>query len=241
MSVAKLEAADDGAFATRLAGADVVFRVSGALWLPGERMLVVADLHLEKGSAYAARGQLLPPYDTRETLNRLEHEVATLTPRSVVLLGDTLHDHGASARIVSDERARLAALAERLRLIWVAGNHDPDGAGDLGGETAQVVEVAGLSLRHEPSPGPADGEVSGHLHPCARVSGPAGSIRRRCFASDGSRLILPAFGAYAGGLNLRDPAFTGLFRAPPTGYLLARRVAAVTYEKMRPDYRSPAG
>jgi DNA ligase-associated metallophosphoesterase len=232
---------DDGAFAIRLAGADVVLRVSGALWLPGERMLVVADLHLEKGSAYAARGQLLPPYDTRETLNRLEREVATLAPRSVVLLGDTLHDHGASTRIASDERARLAALAEGVRLIWIAGNHDPEGAGDLGGETAERVEVAGLSLCHEPSPGPVDGEVSGHLHPCARVSGAAGSVRRRCFASDGSRLILPAFGAYAGGLNLRDPAFGGLFRAPPTGYLLARRVSAISYDKIRPDHWSSAG
>lgn len=136
--------ADDGAFATRLAGTGVVFRVSGALWLPAERTLVVADLHLEKGSAYAARGQLLPPYDTRETLNRLEHEVAILAPRTVVLLGDTFHDRGAPTRIGEEERARLRALAERVRLIWVVGNHDPEGAGDLGGETADLVEVAGL-------------------------------------------------------------------------------------------------
>jgi len=232
--------ADDGAFATRLAGTDVVFRVSGALWLPTERTLVVADLHLEKGSAYAARGQLLPPYDTRETLNRLEREVATLAPRTVVLLGDTLHDRGAPTRIGEEERARLRALAERVRLIWVVGNHDPEGAGDLGGETADLVAVAGLSLRHEPTPGPVEGEVAGHLHPCARVKGAAGSVRRPCFASDGSRLILPAFGAYAGGLNLRDPAFAGLFRLPPTGYLLARRVAAVPFDKMQPDQRSLA-
>lgn len=230
--------ADDGAFVTRLAGTDVVFRVSGALWLPAERTLVIADLHLEKGSAYAARGQLLPPYDTRETLNRLEREVATLAPRTVVLLGDTLHDCGAPTRIGEEERARLGVLAERVRLIWVVGNHDPEGAVDLGGETADLFEVAGLSLRHEPTPGPVEGEVAGHLHPCARVKGPAGSVRRPCFASDGSRLILPAFGAYAGGLNLRDPAFAGLFRLPPTGYLLARRVAAVSFDKMRPDQRS---
>lgn len=239
MNVSSL--ADDGAFATLLAGTDVVFRVSGALWLPAERTLVVADLHLEKGSAYAARGQLLPPYDTRETLNRLEREIATLAPRTVVLLGDTLHDRGAPTRIVSDELARLKTLAERVRLIWVVGNHDPEGAGDLGGETADLVKVAGLSLRHEPTPGPVEGEIAGHLHPCARVKGAAGSVRRPCFASDGSRLILPAFGAYAGGLNLRDPAFSGLFRLPPTGYLLARRVAAVSFDKMRPDQRSLPG
>lgn len=125
-------ATDDGALAIRVANVEVVLRASGALWLAEQRMLVVADLHLEKGSAYAARGQLLPPYDTRETLDRLEREVAALTPRSVVLLGDTLHDGDAQTRIAPAERARIAALADHLRLIWVCGNHDPDGAGDLG-------------------------------------------------------------------------------------------------------------
>ncbi|MGO4408873.1 MULTISPECIES: ligase-associated DNA damage response endonuclease PdeM [unclassified Brevundimonas] len=228
-------ATDDGALTIRVANVEVVLRASGALWLAQERMLVVADLHLEKGSAYAARGQLLPPYDTRETLDRLEREVGALAPRSVVLLGDTLHDGDAETRIASSERARIAALADRLRLIWVCGNHDPDGAGDLGGETAAVVAVAGLTLRHDPSPYPALGEVAGHLHPCARIHGPAGSVRRRCFASDGRRLILPAFGAYAGGLNLRDEAFTPLFEALPVGFALGRRVTAVAHEHLRPD------
>ena len=107
---------DDGALAIRVSDVEVMLRVSGALWLAHERMLVVADLHLEKGSAYAARGQLLPPYDTRETLDRLEREVAALEPRTVVLLGDTLHDRDAETRIASTERARIAALADRLRL-----------------------------------------------------------------------------------------------------------------------------
>ena len=228
-------ATDDGALAVRVANVEVVLRASGALWLAQERMLVVADLHLEKGSAYAARGQLLPPYDTRETLDRLEREVEALEPRTVVLLGDTLHDGDAEARIASTERARITALADRLQLIWVCGNHDPDGAGDLGGETAAVVEVAGLTLRHDPSPAPAYGEVAGHMHPCARIHGPAGSVRRRCFASDRQRLILPAFGAYAGGLNLRDEAFTPLFESPPTGFALGRHVTALAYERLRPD------
>lgn len=225
----------DGALRVRVADVEATLRPSGALWLAHEGMLVVADLHLEKGSAYAARGQMLPPYDTRETLNRLEQEVVALAPRSVVLLGDTLHDGGAERRIAASEKERLRAIAERLQLIWICGNHDPDGAGELGGQTAAVVEMAGLILRHDPSPGPVRGEVAGHLHPCTRIHGPAGSVRRRCFASDGQRLILPAFGAYAGGLNLRDTAFSKLFSAPPTGFLLGRRVSAVPFEKMRSD------
>lgn len=231
-------AANDGALAVRVADVEVVLRASGALWLAQERMLVVADLHLEKGSAYAARGQLLPPYDTRETLDRLEREIAALAPRCVVLLGDTLHDGEASIRIAETERARIAALSNRVRLIWVRGNHDPDGAGDLGGETAPLVKVAGLTLQHDPSPGPVVGEIAGHLHPCARIQGPAGGVRRRCFASDGRRLILPAFGAYAGGLNLRDSAFANLFERPPVGFALGRSVTAVAYERLSPDRAS---
>jgi DNA ligase-associated metallophosphoesterase len=230
-------ATDDGALAVRIADVEVVLRASGALWLAQDRMLVVADLHLEKGSAYAARGQLLPPYDTRETLDRLDREVAALAPRTVVLLGDTLHDGDAENRIASSERRRIKALADQVRLIWVSGNHDPDGAGELGGETARVVEVAGLTLRHDPTPGAAWGEVAGHLHPCARIHGPAGGVRRRCFASDGRRLILPAFGAYAGGLNLRDEAFGSLFQHAPTGFLLGRRVTTVGVARLVPDRR----
>lgn len=231
--------ASDGALKVRVAGVEATLRTSGALWLAQESMLVVSDLHLEKGSAYAVGGQMLPPYDTRETLNRLEQEVVALTPRSVVLLGDTLHDAGAESRIAASERTRLRALSERLRLIWICGNHDPGGAGDLGGETAAVVEAAGLILRHDPSPGPVRGEVAGHLHPCARINGPAGSIRRRCFASDGQRLILPAFGAYAGGLNLLDAAFTPLFETRPVGFALGRRVTPLARDRLKPDRATP--
>ncbi|MEN5146943.1 ligase-associated DNA damage response endonuclease PdeM [Brevundimonas diminuta] len=232
---AMLAPAADSALTIRVAGVEATLRPSGALWLAQAQMLVVADLHLEKGSSYAARGQLLPPYDTLETLDRLEREVAALSPRSVVFLGDTLHDAQAQSRLAATDKARLHALSERLRLIWIRGNHDPDGAGTLGGETMEVMEAAGLVLRHDPSPAPVSGEVAGHLHPCLRLHGAAGSLRRRCFASDGQRLILPAFGAYAGGLNLLDSAFTSLFATPPTGYALGRRVTAVKPQRLRPD------
>jgi len=179
-------------------------------------MLVVADLHFEKGSAFAARGQMLPPYDTGETLRRLEAEVAALAPRTVVFLGDSFHDGRAEGRLAPRDAIRLADLARSRELIWVVGNHDADGPRSLPGEVAEDLDVAGLFLRHEPRPGGQTGEVAGHLHPCARVVARGRSVRRRCFVTDGERLLLPAFGAYAGGLSVRDVAFGGLFVRIPT-------------------------
>jgi len=217
-------------------GAEATLRASGALWLAAERMLVVADLHLEKGSAYAARGQMLPPYDTRETLRRLEAEVAALSPDALVLLGDTFHDRQAEDRLAADDAERLRALAAGRTLIWVVGNHDADGPRALPGEVIGELSLGALILRHEPQPGRQPGEVSGHLHPCARVRASRGSVRRRCFVTDAERLILPAFGAYAGGLNVRDAAFSGLFSRPPiVGALGSGRVHAVGWRSLVGD------
>ena len=217
-------------------GADVVMRCGGALWLSTERTLVVADLHLEKGSSYAARGQMLPPYDTRETLRRLQAEVTALSPQAVILLGDTFHDRRSEDRLAVDDAEALRALAEGRRLIWVVGNHDADGPQALPGEVVDEITLAGLIFRHEPQAGPQAGEVAGHLHPAAKVRAPRGTVRRRCFVTDGHRMILPAYGAYAGGLNVRDPAFAGMFvRAPLTGVLAAERVRAVGWRQLVGD------
>lgn len=225
-----------GSLRVTVAGESASLRPSGALWLEAEAMLVVADLHLEKGSAYAARGQMLPPYDTRETLGRLEAEVAALAPRALVFLGDTFHDRRAEDRLAADDAQRLTALATGRDLIWVVGNHDADGPQGLPGEIADEIAVGALILRHEPQAGPQGGEVSGHLHPCAKVRSARGGVRRRCFVTDGSRLILPAFGAYAGGLNVRDRAFAGLFtRKPIIGALGAERVHAVGWRSLAGD------
>jgi DNA ligase-associated metallophosphoesterase len=225
-----------GGLSLRIRNAAVVFRPSGAMWLEASRTLVVADLHLEKGSAYASRGQLLPPYDTRETLRRLEAEIAALTPAAVVLLGDTFHDRKSEDRLAPDDGARIADLADGRRLVWVVGNHDADGPRRLPGETADEIMIEGLILRHEPQPGPQAGEVAGHLHPAARVVAPRGSVRRRCFVTDSERVILPAFGAYAGGLNVRDAAFAGLFARPPLAAALGpTRVRAVGWRQLGPD------
>jgi DNA ligase-associated metallophosphoesterase len=228
--------ADCGGLRTTVAGAEALLRCSGALWLAAERVLVVADLHLEKGSSYAARGQMLPPYDTRETLKRLAAEVTALTPAVVILLGDTFHDRKSESRLAADDADALRALSRGRTLIWVVGNHDADGPRALPGETADELTVCGLTLRHEPHSGLQPGEVSGHLHPAARVKATRGSVRRRCFITDAERLILPAFGAYAGGLNVRDQAFAGFFARPPIiGALGAARVHAVGWRSLAGD------
>jgi hypothetical protein len=225
-----------GDLRVRLADQTADLRPSGALWLVEARMLVVADLHLEKGSAYAARGQMLPPYDTRETLRRLEAEVSALAPDVVVLLGDTFHDRAAEDRLADDDAERLRALAETATLVWVVGNHDADGPRALSGEIADELALGALVLRHEPRPGPQPGEVSGHLHPCARVQASRGRVRRRCFITDMQRMIVPAFGAYAGGLNVRDPAFAGLFADRPLiGALGSDKVHAIGWRSLMGD------
>ena len=229
-------AASCGGLSLRVRNAAVVFRPSGAMWLPASRTLVVADLHLEKGSAYAARGQLLPPYDTADTLRRLGAEVAATDPAAVVLLGDTFHDRYAEDRLAPAHGETLIALADGRRLVWVIGNHDADGPRRLPGETADETIIEGLTFRHEPQAGAQPGEVAGHLHPAARVVATRGSVRRRCFVTDGERIILPAFGAYAGGLNIRDVAFSGLFaRAPLAAVLGPTRVRAAGWRQLADD------
>ena len=226
----------EGALWLDVAGALCALRPSGALWLAAARTLVVADLHFEKGSAYARRGQLLPPYDTRATLDRLEAEIAATQPARLVLLGDSFHDAGAAERLDPADAQRIARLAWGRTLVWVVGNHDAEGLSSFAGEIADVVEVCGLSLRHDPLPGAAPGEVAGHLHPCAKVAGTGGVVRRRAFVTDGERLILPAFGAYAGGLNVLDMAFAALFSRMPLACALGRsQVHPIVAEALRGD------
>ena len=230
------EAMPCGAVRLAVAETTVVCRPSGALWLEASRILIVADLHLEKGSAFAARGQLLPPYDTRETLNRLDAEIAALAPRVLIFLGDSFHDGGGEARLAADDHARVGDLATGRDLVWVVGNHDADGPRALPGEVVADFVLEGLALTHEPRALAPPGQIAGHLHPCVRVRARGASTRRRCFATDGERLILPAFGAYAGGLNLTDPAFTPLFRRPPLAVVLGRdRAHAVGWGSLVPD------
>jgi DNA ligase-associated metallophosphoesterase len=219
--------------ALHVAGVAVTARPSGALWIEAARALIVADAHFEKGSAYAARGQLLPPYDTAETLARLEAEAEALSPKLIVFLGDAWHDGEAEARIDPAAARRIAALGEGRTLMWIAGNHDPAGPKAIPGERCEFLSLGGLTLVHEPSETPARGELAGHLHPCARV---ASVGRRRCFITDGERMILPALGAYAGGLNVRDPAIGGRLGPRKLAAVLgAGRVHAIPWRSLKGD------
>lgn len=215
---------DCGTLWLQIAGVPCGLTCAGALWLPRTRTLALGDLHLEKGSSRARRGELLPPYDTRHTLDRLDRELARLEPSTLVLMGDSFHDPRAAARLLPDDAVRIAALARPRRLVWIEGNHDVrrgmSALDAMPGETLVELEVEGLTLRHDPLPGLRPGEVCGHLHPAARVSAAGRAVRRKCFLTDGERLILPAFGAYTGGLNALDGAFGGLFARAPLAAVL---------------------
>jgi DNA ligase-associated metallophosphoesterase len=210
--------------------------VAGALYWPQPRLLAIADLHLEKGSSFAERGVLLPPYDTAATLARLSLLIARYTPRLVVALGDSFHDGGGAARLADTDRAALKALQRGRDWIWITGNHDPDPADGVGGRFAAELAVGPLTFRHLPS-GAGDGVIAGHLHPVARVASRGRAVSRRCFAGDGRRLVMPAFGAYAGGLNVRDRAFAAVFDtlAFVVHMLGEKRVYPVAARRCLPD------
>ncbi|MBB5745253.1 ligase-associated DNA damage response endonuclease PdeM [Brevundimonas variabilis] len=230
-----------GSLNVRIMGEACVLRCSGALWLPETGTLIAADLHLEKGSAYARRGQMLPPYDSRVTLAKLRAEVEDLRPRQVILLGDSFHDRGSLARLAQADRLEIAALTASCDWIWLTGNHDHEalnGAADpdwpLPGRVVEAMDIGALTLVHEPEAGDRPGEVAGHLHPCATVVAHNRGVRRACFVTDGRRIILPAFGAFTGGLDVRHAAFSGLFAEPPMLAALGRdRVHALAWNSVR--------
>jgi uncharacterized protein len=207
----RFEARDGATHAFSLCGKAFTADLSGALYWPAEKVLLVADLHLEKGSAHAARGRMLPPYDTRETLIKLAEAIDRHSPETVIALGDSLHDKGAAARLGPDDLRVLAMLQEGRRWIWVTGNHDPEIAPRLGGEVCDEITLSGIALRHLPREAHVTHEIAGHLHPAAKVSLYGHSIRRPCFVGNGRRLVMPAFGAFTGGLNVLDDAFQPLF------------------------------
>lgn len=203
-------------------GATLVADRSGALWWPEERLLVVADLHLEKGSSFARTGQLLPPYDSRATLSRLNLAVTKYDPKTIVCLGDNFHDPQGPERLDAESRGMISLLQRKRRLVWIEGNHDAAAAVVLGGESAPEIEIGPLVFRHEPRVAPAAGELAGHLHPVAIAVTRARNLRRRCFVSDGERCVLPAFGAYTGGLDVFDRAFAPLFPQSFQAFLIGR-------------------
>lgn len=202
-----------------LAGAALSAQASGALWWAEERLLCVADLHCGKSERMARRGgPLLPPYETAETLDRLAAEIARLDPATVVCLGDSFDDVWAAMALAPADADRLSALTAGRDWIWIAGNHDPEPHALPG---RQLVELrrGPLVFRHAAAADPPPGEVSGHYHPKFRLPLGRRGVTRACFLHDARRLILPAFGAYTGGLRADHPTLLALFEPPARAIL----------------------
>ena len=210
------------------AGVDFVADPSGMLYCHEHGLAIVADLHLEKGSAFAASGAaLLPPYDTRATLAALTARLRFYRPCAVVCLGDSFHDDDAAGRLSAGDAARLRRLVQAYEWTWVTGNHDPDIPADVGGRVVNTLTLGPLVLRHAALLGPDNplpvGEVSGHYHPKARVQLRGRRVSGRCFVTDGQRLILPSFGAYTGGLDVLEPVMASVLRPTFRVFVLGRR------------------
>jgi DNA ligase-associated metallophosphoesterase len=230
-------------FSFSLCGAALLARPDGALHWPEAHTLVVSDLHLGKSERMARRGgALLPPYDTLETLARLAAAVSACAPETIVCLGDSFDDVEASEALDAQARALLAGLMAGRRWVWIAGNHDPV-PGDLGGGALSELALGPLRFRHIAEAGAALGEVSGHYHPKARL--PGGGAARPCFLVDGARVVLPAFGAYTGGLATQHMALDALMRPGALAVLTGRRAIAAPMPRdqrlaPRPDQRDKA-
>ena len=191
------------------AGHDLLALRSGALFWPARGALLVADLHFEKASWFAGKGQMLPPYDTLATLADLAAVVAQFAPREIWCLGDSFHDAAGCERLSSEAQGRLRALTGATRWTWITGNHDAAGGAGMvdhcGGVLLDEAVVDGLVLRHVASATEARPELSGHFHPKLRVRVRGRNVARRCFVATPTKLILPAFGALTGGLDANHP------------------------------------
>lgn len=221
--------------AVDLGGVEVILDCSGAMWLPQAKVLVVSDLHFEKGSHYAQRGQFLPPYDTRATLHGVERLMRLCRPTTVVSLGDAFHDVDAEGRMDEADAERLEVLCTTSDWIWVLGNHDPLPPKRFRGSSFEAVDVGGLRFSHEPGDHEA-WQVAGHLHPCAVAQKGGRGVRRSAFITDGTRMVMPAFGAFTGGLNVLDEAFAPHFQAGFQVHLCGQdRVYAVPNSSLRAD------
>lgn len=207
---------------------------ASALFWPREQALLVADLHLEKASFFARTGQMLPPYDSRETLERLALTVRHTGARRVFALGDNFHDSTGPDRLDPHAAGMLAALTRVLDWVWITGNHDPELGEDAGGTRIDEMEVSGIWLRHMAKPGTVAPELSGHFHPRLVVEARGRRIARPCIVRSENRLILPAFGALTGGMNAADPAIlSALQPASSIDALVPARARLVTYPLWR--------
>ena len=186
-------------------GHELMALPQGALFWPARRALLVADLHLEKASWFARLGQMLPPYDSIATLGDLTALAVSTGAEEIWCLGDSFHDRDGCNRLPQRAREMLTSLTAATRWTWITGNHDPGIADHCGGDIVEEAEVDGLLLRHEAEPDEARPELSGHFHPKLRITHRGRQVSRRCFVATSRKLILPAFGALTGGLDVAHP------------------------------------
>lgn len=227
---------------TSFRGEKIVCDPSGALFLPSRGVLIVSDMHLERGAAFARRGMMLPPYDTLATLRLLDSVVRRDDPRTVVSLGDAFHDRAGAAAMPMVFRSMLAETAAGRGWTWVSGNHDPNPPEGLGGAACDRLEIGPFALVHEPRPGRSPGEIAGHLHPRAGVSDGRRVSGGPCFALDGERMVMPAFGSRRGGLDVGHRAFAGIFDVEAaTAFVVgATRIFPIPFARLLGGGRSVA-
>jgi len=188
------------------AGDEWLLGEAGAVCWPRGQALLVADLHLEKASFFAGHGQLLPPYDSRETLARVAAAIRASGARRVFCLGDSFHDGDGPERLESHAAGMLDALIRAVDWVWISGNHDPRLPPGIGGTVVAEASLGGMVLRHRARPGSSEVELSGHFHPRLRLTHRGRRISRPCLVTSARRMILPAFGALTGGMDAADPA-----------------------------------
>ena len=206
---------------------------SGVAYVPDENTLLVADLHFEKASSLARRGVYLPPYDTTDTLRVLTALIMQYQPKRVICLGDSFHDVKGHERLGHAATQAIKALALGRNWVWISGNHDPEDKGDLPGEVCNALDLRGVTMRHEPQFLAGQFEIAGHLHPCARIEQRGRSLRRRCFAVNQNHMVLPAFGALTGSLNVLDKAYCGMMRSKDAKAVMLGQTAAYTIKACR--------
>ena len=209
-----------------LAGAALSACSTGALWWAEKSVLVVSDLHLGKSERIARLGgAMLPPYETRDTLARLDAEIEALSPKTVICLGDSFDDDFAARALTEEMSLWLTRMMAGRRWIWIEGNHDP-GPVDLGGTHLAELPIPPLTFRHIAKPG-ASGEVSGHYHPKASLNARGRTLSRPCFLFDSDRVIMPAFGTYTGGLRSNSPDLSRLMRPETLAILIGRSTQVI--------------
>jgi uncharacterized protein len=195
---------------------------SGALFWPARKTLAVSDLHLGKSERLARRGgALLPPYETRATLEKLDRDLETTRAETVICLGDSFDDLAAANGIEESARLWLTRLMAGRDWTWITGNHDP-GPIEIGGTHRAELNLRPFTFRHIADPA-EKAEISGHYHPKARLAGQS----KPCFLADAARMILPAYGVYTGGLRAHDVALTTLMARDAMAILTGSRLIPI--------------